>query len=262
MTIPDKCRVFLLAILVGSLPMCYADAPSGQINFSFTSPSAAAFDFSGGYTFSQEIIGAGGQTIPLIFGISFTQDPNGFLHGSDTTIMSVGNDFVATQYSVTGKVSGGGHVPTRITLLVRLTGQDIIAGKNTAFSITINYNVSVKEDGTLGGSAHGSAHFSTLGGGRISTTVSTPLPAGVDGTWGLQMNIIPLPRLGGTALIVLSNGRTLTANLAGSYSPHTDFSTVQITGTGSGRGISLRLKFDSSGPDTLNGRLMGQTVLQ
>ena len=262
MTIPSKFRVLLLAFLVGSLPVCYADAPSGLVNLAFTSGSSAAFDFSGGYTFTQLISGAGGQTTPFTLGVSFTQDPNGFLHGSDTTIMSVGNDFVAGQYTVTGRVSGGGRTPARITLAVRISGQDVIAGKTTAFNITINYNLSVKEDGSVGGTARGTAHFSGLAGGRISASVSTPLPQGMDGSWGLQMNIIPLSRLGGTANIVLANGRTLTANLSGSYSPHTGLSTVQITGTGSGRGVSLRVKFASTGTPGVNGLLMGQTVLQ
>jgi hypothetical protein len=257
----NKLRIFLLAVLVGSLRIGYADAPSGLINFAFTSPSAAAFDFSGGYTFTQLITGVGGQTIPLTLGVSFTQDPNGFLHGSDTTTMSVGNDFVAANYTVTGKVSGGGRTPTRVTLVVRLTGQDIIAGKNTGFAITINYSVTV-QGGELSGTARGTASFSKLGTGRITGEVSSLLPTGVDGSWGLQMNILPLGRLGGTATIVLSNGRTLSANLAGSYSPHTDVSNVHVTGIGSGRGISLRLKFTSGGVQSLNGILMGQAVLQ
>jgi hypothetical protein len=75
------------------------------------------------------------------------------------------------------------------------------------------------------------------------------------------MNILPLSRLSGTATIVLSNGRTLPANLAGSYSSHSDVSNVQISGIGNGRGVSLRLKFTSGGVQSLNGILMGQTVL-
>src|SRR5215471_9442779 len=121
MTIPSKCRVFLLACLVGSTPVCFGDAPSGIVNLAFNSTTAAAFDFSGGYTFTQDIIGAGGQTIPLTIGVSFTQDPTGFLRGSGATIMSIGNDFVGAQYNVSGKVSGGGRNPARVSLVVRIS---------------------------------------------------------------------------------------------------------------------------------------------
>ena len=65
---------------------------------------------------------------------------------------------------------------------------------------------------------------------------------------------------GFTATIVLANGRTLSANLSGSYSSHTGLSTVQINGTGDARGVSLRLQFTPSSVESLSGTLMGQTI--
>src|SRR5579862_5993784 len=57
----------------------------------------------------------------------------------------------------------------------------------------------------------GSARFSGLGSGRSLSDVATSIPASSDGTWTLQLNIVPLSRLVGSAQIILPNGRILQA---------------------------------------------------
>src|SRR5205085_8671072 len=112
-------------------------------------------------------------------------------------------------------VSGGVNA-ARVKLVVRLFGDDIIAGRQTQFSIVITYDLAVVE-GALQGISRGRAKFSTLGTAIVrNTEVSIPLPAGVDGSWSLQLNFIPLKRLGGSGTITLSNGRVLPMRLTGS----------------------------------------------
>jgi len=118
----------------------------------------------------------------------------------------------------------------------------------------------------MDGSARGSAKFGQLGSGKIRSDISVPLPAGTDGSWTLQMNIVTFSRLGGSAIIVLSNGRTLTLNLNGRYSSSLDESTVKMSGTGDSRGNNVTVTFVTSPENsellTLRGTVLGQTVKQ
>jgi len=86
------------------------------------------------------------------------------------------------------------------------------------------------------------------------------LPAGTDGTWTLQMNIVPLSPLAGSAQIVLSNGRTLQAHLSGSYSAGLDRSRVRVSGFEDSRGNTLTVEFDSNALLRLQGTVFGQSV--
>jgi hypothetical protein len=84
------------------------------------------------------------------------------------------------------------------------------------------------------------------------------IPGGSDGTWMLQMNVVPLSKLGGSALVILSNGRTLQFNLTGSYSAARDTSKIKMAGINDSRGNSLSVVL---GPESrLRGKVFGQSV--
>jgi hypothetical protein len=173
--------------------------------------------------------------------------------------VNIGNDFVAANYTVRGTIRGRGDNP-RVAFVIRLSGEDVIAGVNTPFRITLVYNLTVAPDtGTLEGVVHGSARFARLGSARINTAVSIPLAGTADGAWTLQMNIVPLNRLAGTATIVFSNNRVLVLNLGGHFSPLLNSSTVRVSGFADSRGNSLVVIFDT---DVLivHGRVLGQIV--
>jgi hypothetical protein len=148
--------------------------------------------------------------------------------------------------------------------VVKINGRDIIAGRDTTFSINITYNLTISANGDMSGSARGSARFSGLGSGRIQSSVTVPLPAGMDGSWGLQLNLLPLNRVSGSGLIVLSNGRTLSANVSGSYNSRTDKTKVQVTCINENRGSSVNVGFEDGGGviNSVSGNIFGQTVKQ
>jgi hypothetical protein len=271
-----KRRLLVLPLLALSLQFCSAQAPSGAVNFAFGSDTPV-FDLTGNYQFDQQITGAGGTLTDLSFGISFANDPRGGLTGSGTTLVSIGDGSFApfaANYVVHGRISGGGAQATRVTLAVRLFGVDTVAGvPNTPISITIAYNLTVDPVAlALNGTSRGQVSLGRLGSSHINSDVGPiSLPDGVDGTWVVQMTIVPLRQLGGSATIVVGNvvdqnlgtiGRTLTTSLNGNFSARSDLARVRLTGQNDSRGTSLNVTFDSSDNlDALNGTIMGQKVL-
>src|SRR5882672_5002828 len=266
MMISIKCGLLSAAMLGLSIQLGLGEAPSGLVYLVPAGGSTAVWDLSGGYPITQVMQGAGGQSLDLSFGIDITQDARGRLQGSGQTLVGVGNNFVAANYSVSGRISGGGSDVARASLVVRMSGEDVIAGVFTPFSVVIIYNVAIDtKSHRLFGMARGRARFGQLGSATINSLADIPLPAGMNGTWSVQMNIVPLQRLGGTGAIVLSNGRILPVSLTGSFfSP--DTSRVRLFGLSDARGTALDLQFDTvEGLSTvlgLRGRILGQVVVQ
>ncbi len=220
------------------------------------------YDLSGTYRLDQDIIGAGGTPVPLsLIDLPLTQDRNGRLQGTGM-ITAIINDtsFVGAAFTASGRVSGGGDRPTRVRLTVRLRG--------TGFNMSVRYDFEVDSASmSLVGTAKGNVSYTKLS-GKINSDIAVPLPPGVDGLWSVQMDVVPLSRLGGSGNIVLSNGRVLPMKLAGSFSQTTRLSKVQLSGIrvgdNDGRGNSVKLNFftGAAQPDLVKGTILGQKVLQ
>jgi hypothetical protein len=265
MSIAMKSRSLFLAVCVLSLRVCLAQT---SVNFTFSGGTTPIYDFGGTLQIADVLQGtAGGPSLPISFEVPITEDGRGTLRGSDVPgvtnplLLMVGSDPVAAHYKVLGRVSGGVNA-ARIKLVVRLFGDDVIAGVQTKFSIVITYDLSVVE-GALQGKSRGSAKFSTLGSAIVrNTAVSIPLPAGMDGSWSLQLNFVPLKRLGGTGTITLSNGRTLPMRLSGSSA--LGRFVVRLTGINEGAGNRLNVIFFDgvAAPEVVLGRVLGQSVRQ
>jgi hypothetical protein len=182
------------------------------------------------------------------------------------TVLGIGTDFVAADYKVSGRVSGGGTA-TRVNLTTRFKGTGVISGLATTFNISVTYKLEADAaDGTLVGTARGQASLSKFEGGKIDSDVAAPIPAGTNASWILQLNITPLKKLGGTGNIFLFDTRTLQGNLAGSYSSHTDEAKLKFTGISDSKGSSLKVTLTSSGGIdrlvSLKGKVLGQSLQQ
>ena len=257
-----KSRLCLAAILVASLQFGFAQVgPYGPVNFYFDGPGTAVYDLTGDYEFHQSLPSAGGDLIDFSFAVSIAHDAAGRLTGSGVTIAQLGDVFVAANYTLTGRVSGGGGKATRALLSIRMSGADVVAGVFTPFSITVSLNLDVSANG-LNGTGRATAAFQRLGRIVIPLNVSYPLPPGVNGAWSAQMDILPLNRLAGSGSLVLSNGRALPVNLSGSFSSRTGLSRVLLPGVSSGAGSSVSLSFlpNATTPQTMAGRILGQAV--
>jgi len=155
---------------------------------------------------------------------------------------------------------------------VQLSGRDTVIGiPNTPIHISVSYNMTIDTNAlALNGTARGSLSLGQNS-ARIKSAVGPiPLPQGVDGTWALQMNIVPYTRLGGSGIITVGSvlnanegtiGRVLQTSLTGTYSSANNLARVTLTGR-SGRGTSaLSLSFTPDGAvQTMHGTILGQKV--
>jgi len=271
-----KSRLLILALLSVSLRFCSAQAPSGAVNFSFGTDTPV-FDLTGSYGFTQQLNGTGGTPTDLSFGIALVNDTRGGLTGSGSALVSIGDGSFApfgANYIARGRVSGGGAKATRVTLTVHLFGSDTVSGvPNVAISGMITYDLTVDPVAlALNGTGRGQISLGKLGSSHISSDVGPiPLPQGVDGTWVVQMTIVPLNRLAGSGTIIVGNvvdqnvgtvGRSLPEGLTGTFSASANLAKVKLTGSNNSRGTSLNLTFTPDGGiDSANGTILGQKVL-
>lgn len=264
-----------LSVFALLTPASRAQAPSGVINIPMGA-NTPVYDLTGYYDLDQSIEGAGGTLTDLSFSVYLNNGPGGALTGTGTALVTLADGEVApfaASYVATGRVSGGGNNPVHVTLTVRLVGNDTVVGiPDTRIRITVTYNLTVDPVGlALNGSAKGSL---SLGGdsARINSAVGPfALPSGADGTWSVQMSIVPLNRLDGTGVITVGSGlnanaqtigRVLQTGLTGSYSVQTGVSRVTLNGLGFSRGSSLKLNFFSDGSiESFSGTILGQKVL-
>jgi hypothetical protein len=268
MSNPIKSRFCFIAVLFSFVTLSLAAPPSGLVSFSFDNTQAPVWDLTGGLQLEQQMIGAGDAEVPVIFSVNLEHDPKGKLSGSGFTILQIGTSFVAAEYEVNGKTSGGGNSVSRASFTVKLSGDDFVSGVQTKFNVSIRYNLEFNaEELTLVGSARGNASFEELSSGKIKDNVVIALAPNMDGSWTVNMDIVPLNKLSGSANIVLSNGRVLPTQLSGSYSSSSGVSKVKLTGINEGKGTSVNLKFFNSEEeglalDSLNGKILGQGVRQ
>ena len=232
--------------------------PSGPVGFSFTNLSLPVYDLTGSYEFNHGITVAGGATVNLSLGCSVQQDAAGRLSGAGVTNIQVGDDLLAAQYTVNGTVTGGGGKGTRASLSVRWVVPDTSGGGKPS-TISVQYSLQVKL-GSLEGTACGQARLAGVGNGTIrAPVVGVPLPAGVDGSWKVAMNLQPP---GGSGSILLPNGRTLQANPAVTFSARSGLACIKLSGTGADRGTTLNINFfpATNVLDSLSGKVLGQSV--
>jgi hypothetical protein len=281
-----KNRLLFLPALLLWFPLALAQAPTGSVSFTIDPSAFPVWNFTGAYQFSNQQIVGNEAVLPLSFPVSITHDLAGRLSGAGTTIVTLGQDVAAAHYVVEGTVSGGGN-STRAAFTVTLAGSglDLIAGAPRSYKISLAYNLRV-DAGALawvapehGAAVTGSAQISGVGGGIVvqgdDLTVAA-LPPGVDGGWSVNMDILALSRLGGTATVVIHSSAapdraaylpgtlTLNANLAGTFKLGS--SQILLTGLAESRPTTLQLtlvKSLANGETRLGriaGKVLGQTV--
>src|SRR5215475_941927 len=162
MTYLTRNHLWFIALFAFSYNFCFAQ-PSGEFSLDFDN-STPLIDMNGNFHVDDQIIGAGGQPIPLSFDVGITHRSSGALVGSGTAIVFIGNDPVAAFYHANGRVSGGGNNPVRVFLSVSLRGQGTVGGLATNFKISPSYNLTFnQESGALEGPSRGSANLSRVG---------------------------------------------------------------------------------------------------
>jgi hypothetical protein len=278
-------RLLWVSALFLSLPLAFAQAPSGAVTFHFDRTTFPVWDFTGDYTLTQQFVGIGSVPV-LSFPVHIAHDVNGRLRGEGSTQVTIGSDVVFANFSLKGNVSHGGNA-TRAVFSVHLSGRGVIGGAEKPFHASIKYNLRVDPDPSnpaalipplSGTPVSGSIGVSGLGSAKVvpGDDFAVALPAGTDGAWMVDMDIFSLKRLGGVATINVDNGvsgdgsvfdptsRVLSAKLTGNYKPTMALSQVALSGYGDSRGTTLHINFYSGAttPSRVIGKVLGQTISQ
>ena len=261
-----------MSLLAFTISAAFAQAPSGEQEFDFSAQSSPLIDVTGNFNTSTTINGGTPLTISFLEQITdqITNSPNGRLHGAGVAIINIGDNPLAAQFVAVGSVTGGGLHPTRVSLILHLTGSGTINGiDDTGFNILLRYNLFLNvDDASLEGSIHGSVHIARLGTGTVrDDSVSLPLVGGNDGSWSAILNILPLNHLSGTGTISLSNHRSLQGIISGTFSTRTGISRIRLTGFGSDKGFSVTFTASQAEDgslelETVRGRILGQSVFE
>ncbi|MBI3853805.1 MAG: hypothetical protein HY298_26570 [Verrucomicrobia bacterium] len=242
-----------------------AAGPSGMYSYpTFTTPKL--WDIAGPYHVRQDIDTGGSGSIDLEFDINIAQDAKGKLSGTGSTTVTIGTDMVTGTYTVKGSVKTLNGVGV-VSATVSVRGTGTIEGAPRSYSASIKYALVIDASTKmLVGHAKGKASASGLGSAPIDEDIAFPVPAGMDGSWTLALDIMPTgTKLDGTASITLSNGRMLPFDLNGSYSGTTDMSKIKLKGTVNGAddatGSKLGLLTGGSAAvlDAVAGKVLGQS---
>jgi len=263
-----KNRLFCAALLLSSLQVGFAQSQTNVPTFSFGLPLTPVWDISGSYYITNHLQGATIRPLDIVFrGIDLSVDAHGKVLGTGTTIVLVGDDYVGGDYKISGNMNGGG-LKTRANFSIHFKGNGIVAGVSTTCNISANYKLEVNPVGlNMVGTTSGSANFSHLGGGKLKSPISLPLPPGVDGGWNVTLDIAPFKNLAGTATIIVDHnpGTVLTSKLTGNVSKRPPVAKVKLSGTGYSAGTQLNLNFTANIVATnqlasVKGKILGQKV--
>ena len=274
MSIRFNPRLLLISALLFSLQFCRAQiVVPGTVSFDLgtsNAPETQLWDLTGLYNLSLTVVEHNGIEVPMTFSFNLTHDGKGHLSGptNDLEELDLGDNssFVCT-YRISGSVSGSSGV-ARARFTIRINGNGTLAGKDVEnFSAVITVDADTDPSGQLIGNkaAKFDASFGGFGGlhGKI-IDFSTPLPGGADGTWNLSMQLAPLSKVTGTAVIT-TPAQMLGLDLSGAFKNDvfkinakggTDVPST-VSGAGSSASIQLTSSFDTI---QLKGKLMGQKL--
>jgi len=241
-------------LLILCLPLACAAQLTGQFQFDFSN-SPALWDFSGAYSHSNGAIRSE---------YTLTHALSGAITGAGRAHYDNGVTRIDATQSASGRVSGGAAWPVR----VNAAGNGAFSGTALGRPISGPFNGSLSltldaPGGVLAGTESATACLRGRGCQTLVSNVSFSLPADMDGSWTLALNIMSTGRVvRGTAVATLSNGRPVSFNVRGRYVLADGTSLLTLNGTGSAFGRRLLLRADATGRlQTLRGQLFGQHLV-
>jgi hypothetical protein len=267
MTNSSHNRLFCAALLLSSLQFGLSQTITNS--FFFGPPLTPVWDISGIYQITNHMQSAKLAPLDIVFNaLTMGVDSRGKLQGGGTILVPVGDDTLAGDYRLTGSITGGG-TQTRVNFSVHFKANGVVAGVLTTCNISAKYNLVVTNLTTLAGTSSGSAHFSNLGSGSLKSSISLPLPPGVDGGWNVTLDMFPFAfgtKLAGTAVVLVDNipSTTLATKATGTLPAQSATAKVKLSGTGFSAGTQINMQFipivGATNVATINGKILGQKV--
>jgi hypothetical protein len=268
--------VLFLALLISST-LCRAQTVPGNLTFTFgtTNDGTQLWDLTGTYAVNMTVNTKQGLQVPVSLGFSIRQDAAGNLRGvvGDFQGLSI-NDvaLVGVSYTLSGKVTGSGG-KAEAKFVVRFSGNASIGEfQNVNFSAVLSVDaVPNSGDGQLEGVAKFSSHFAGIGHEGVTGTIpdfAALLPAGVDGSWTLNLQMIGGNSLAGSATIATGPGEVLGFNVTGPVNASSAVARLSgirgglVTQTISAAGSKITILSDVTFDDfSLGGKVMGQKLV-
>ena len=243
----------LILLIAALFPFFCSAQLTGEYTYSFTNPPV--WDFTGTYVTTE---------LGLVRTSTLNVAPSGAVTGSGNLHFDDGSGIVFD-----GNQTTKGKVTANATLGVRLSAKgsgeftlDLGEGPLTGpFKGSLNATLDPAAR-TLSGPISAKLCIPRAGCETVGTNTTLTLPANMDGTWSLKLNIQTSgSSVTGTATITLSNGRELPYDVTGSYSSSTGISKLKLKGTGEATRTSLSTTLSGNGALlTLKGKLFGQAV--
>jgi hypothetical protein len=256
-------NTLVVAAIMALVQIAQAVPPSGDYSIN-SSGTLDVWDISGTYS---EGLGN------LDMNYTLNVDNQGKITGAGTAWYRDRWDYLDADFTYTGTVRSAGTV-TRVKMTFKMNGSGVIEGQSATFKSTMNLNLEVDPwNQELLGTISGSISVKA---GRQSESAKIPrtefyleLPGGMDGSWQLDLEDLAVTnnKVSGTAVVRLSNGRTIRLQVTGSHSPKTDVSKLALKGLPeeNGKGVSLNATTTFSDDhevsvSKLKGKLLGQTI--
>lgn len=231
------------AILILTTAGLRAQPASGSYTGTFNG-GVGLWDISGDY--SEDVGG-----LPVEYYLSM--DPSGKFVGRGRVSLpgSYWGLSLDADLSFVGTIKTVGNV-TRVSMTLKMKGGREIEGSNFTFSATATENLLMDTQNLqLSGRVTGSESMSIPALHEhmrvpFRSDVQTDLPAGMDGTWNLTLDLSPNGNnYGGTGSVLLSNGSTIPLKVNGSYVAGAGISKLALTGKGVNLSLTGPLKRDS-----------------
>jgi hypothetical protein len=169
-------------------------------------------------------------------------------------------------YSFHGTVTTAGSA-VRVTMAMKMKGSGEVQGTNFTFSASATEHLTPDPaNRQLTGSVTGSESISipivhmhsTV---PLRTTTQMALPAGMNGTWRLALDVSPDGnKYQGTGSVTLSNGKTIPVTVTGNYAAKTGVSRLTLKGAGINLSLMGLLQNGQIVVQKLNGKALGQKL--
>ena len=249
----------LAAMLVLATAGLRAEMGSGSYTSQFTG-DVSLWDVSG--TYSESL---GGLSLDYILNMDSSGKFTG--QGSVSLPSFSGVDLsLKADYSFHGAVSTAGS-DVRVGMTMKMKGGGEIQGTNFTFSASATENLTVDTaNQQLSGLVTGSESISIPALHKhatvpFRTTVQTALPAGMNGTWTLALDVSPNGnKYSGTGWVTLSSGKALPVVVTGGYVPKTGVSKLTVKGAGINLSLTGQLYNGQVIVQKLSGKALGQKV--
>jgi hypothetical protein len=245
-------KLFLASLTLTALT-AFSQAPTGQIPFIFT--NAPLWDFSGLYTNGVQ---------DDVVTVQFVHAANGAISGTRTEIATNATENLYGSAFVTGRVFS---TPQAVGFIVRPYKETLsgtINGRPVLAQVSAHGRV-VLIPALLSFQTESVGKVCVIGGRCVTLNQSSQisLPAGMDGTWTLELGISDSGnKLIGSAAVVLSNHRVLNYTVSGSYGPNRQTSVMRLIGSGDTQGswMVITIQGPTGHLTSLSGNVLGQKM--